>query len=245
MRQRLTPEFVMVLMVVTLVGTGLVSVTGFHHFGEIIAEGIGAAPSRELHQRMLALLVVTRRYVVLAIVLSSIGIFCSLLFYYRIMSHIYHPLERLQEYMDQIPRMQGMDRLSIQTSPRIDLLARSCNRLAESFAQMRDESQRSSGVVHRQAVALIETFKAPALVVDQGGGVLLANHTARALLTGAQGAQITEALGTAIRSGENTLQAGRIQHRIHRCSKNEEADLAGMVITLCQIEGPKDETDRL
>jgi PAS domain-containing protein len=144
-----------------------------------------------------------RRYVLLAVGLTSLGMVVALLFHFRFTHFVRRPLEQLAAFV----RTRGSaessvgERLSVKGDESVMELVRVCNEHFEGLERKGEKHWRELRAERRIASGLIETCVGPAVLLNPAGEPLRANEAARKLLASEGGPDIRKEIRRVVIEG--------------------------------------------
>jgi PAS domain-containing protein len=133
-----------------------------------------------------------RRYVLLAVGLTSLGMVVALLFHFRFTHFVRRPLEQMTAFLRTRGTIEGAvgERLSVKGDETVIELMRVCNEHFENLERKGEQHWRELRGERRIANGLIEAVPGPAVLLNPAGEPLRANGAARELLASERGPEI-------------------------------------------------------
>jgi PAS domain-containing protein len=183
-----------------------------------------------------------RRYVLLAVGLTSLGMVVALLFHFRFTHFVRHPLEQITVFLRTRGTAEGAvgERLSVKGDETVIELMRVCNEHFENLERKGEQHWRELRAERRIANGLIEGIAGPAVLVNPAGEPLRANNAARQLLASERGPEIRKEMRRVIVDGiaaEDSPLVAEVQSVV------APGEFNGSLVRLSPMPKPKPATD--
>lgn len=136
--------------------------------------------------------ITARRYVLLAVGLTSLGMVIALLFHFRFSHYVQRPIEQVAAFFRAWGTADSVvgERLSVQGDETVAELVRVCNEHFETIERRGEEHWRELRNEQRIATGLMEMIDGPAVLLNPAGEPLRANEAARQVLISEQGPEV-------------------------------------------------------
>gem|GEM_PF-6024444 len=165
-----------------------------------------------------------------AAVLASLSVLTLLWLAQHLATTVFRPVQRIGRFIERAALGELHLRLSPGRTDRLASLVLACNRLVESLQQLTEESRRRIDTERQLAVILIESFPTPTLAMSGGNDVVLANASARVILSGPQGTEALNNIKEALRHGADHFEAGDIPYHVDRAPAAANRGFPGLLL---------------
>lgn len=165
-----------------------------------------------------------------AAMLTTISVLALLWLAQHLSETVFRPLQRIGRFIDRTALGELHLRLSTHKTDHLASLILSCNRLVANLQQLTAESRRRIDTERQLAVALIESFPTPTLAMSGGNNVILANASARVVLSGPQGGEALNSINETLRHGDDQFEAGGIPYALTRVPTTASRGFVGMLL---------------
>jgi len=132
------------------------------------------------------------------VAVTSAGLAAAILFRYAVDRSFVEPVDSFADRLHRLTGGEGGLRMPVQKDGHLEVLREAVNAFIDAAEDANGQVRAISAAYKRHALALLELYDRPALLVDGSGGVALVNERGRKYIDGETGADFAAALKRAV-----------------------------------------------